>query len=76
MIAILATMVVAFIESSLRVSPLVLSPITTGSEGLVAELAFKWSFSGVHALVNLKVRLVLKCSSAHRVFICIDKRNN
>ena len=72
MIAILATMVVAFIESGLCMSPLVFSPVTTGSEGFVAELAIEWSFPGVHALVNLKVRFVLECSSAHHFLFFID----
>jgi len=48
----------ALVQLCLCMAPMMLPPVATGCECLVAKLALEWPLTGVHSLMNLEVRLV------------------
>ena len=62
--AFFTTMMFTLVQLGLRMAPMMLTPVTTRCECLVAELALERPLAGVYSLVNLEVRLVSELLSA------------
>ena len=63
-VARIAAFVLALVHLLLCVPPVMLPPIATRIEALVAEVALKGLLAGVHSLVHLVVRLRVKSFAA------------